>query len=484
MRTTDLVFRSVGERTSDLALELAIKNIGPARVEVIRGVRPFAAAVRRQLAIDHDADQVAYVDADCLILDDMAPFLERNQRPFVDCFVSDRFRGRIHCGVHVTRADVVEAMGRIVPSPDDERYLLRPESRLRNLALHGLRRKKEFWNFRVLHDHFQYYRDIFAKYALRELRSRTAHQRDRLEGAESLWADDCDLDVTVARLAVEHARRTIGPDASPRDVETYVALLPWTARGELERAGIREKEPLRRDEVEAWLEQHPLESYGRKDRPLVFGLGLSRTGTHSLTMALHVLGWDTVHYPADAATFEELSAGRYELSILDEYQGVTDITVAPFFAQLDLRYPGSKFVLTVREREGWLRSCRHHWDGRSAFQPARDAEEETYLKMRRLLRAAVYGCYGFSPERFAWVYDQHVRAVTDYFRGRPQDLLVLDVCGGQGWDELCAFLGAARPLDQPFPHRAAALTPKAGAASRRAAASSSAPAAEPRHAAL
>lgn len=476
------MFRTVGERTAALALELAIEHVRPARVEVIDGVRPFAAAVERQRALVHDADQVVFVDADCLILEDLVPFLERNRRPYVDCFVVDRFRGRIHCGVHITRADVVEAMRRIDPPPDDPKHVLRPESALRNLALAALGKKKEFLNFDILHDHFQYYRDVFAKYALRELRSRTRDQRDRLVEAETGWRIDGagdDRDVEVAKLAVEHARRVVPADAAPADLTRYIEDLPRVAEEELARAGIREKGPLRRDEVDTWLEaKHPFAHRRAAGRPLVFGIGLSRTGTRSLTMALHVLGWDTVHYPADQATFEELSAGRYALSILDEYQGVTDITVAPFFAQLDRQYPGSKFVLTVREREGWLRSCRHHWEGRSAFlsRPARDAEEETYMNMRRLLRAAVYGCYGFSPERFAWVYDQHVKAVTEHFAGRPQDLLVLDVCSGQGWDELCAFLGVPVPPGQPFPHKGATLTKRKVEEEKRASAAPPPPA--------
>ena len=38
-----------------------------------------------------------------------------------------------------------------------------------------------------------------------------------------------------------------------------------------------------------------------------------------------------------------------------------------------------------------------------------------------------------------------------HFAGRPDDLLVLDVVGGEGWERLCPFLGLAPP-DEPFPH--------------------------------
>lgn len=471
MSRTDLVFRSVGERTAELALELAVEMIRPQRVEVIDNVRPFAAAVDRQLAIDHDCDQVVHVDADCLILDDLVPFLATNNRPYVDCFVTDRFRGRIHCGVHLTRIDVVRQMNTIEPPLDDPAYVLRPESRLRNIALKALNKKKEFRDFNILHDHFQYYRDIYAKYALRELRSRTEHQRQRLSDAEETWTDDgSDLDVVVARLAIEHTRDRVPEGATAAEIAAYIEALPTTARDALHQAGIEEKGPMTRQELDRWLEGHPKERYGIGDRPRVFGIGLSRTGTRSLSMALHVLGWDTIHYPVDEQTFQQLSRGDYDLAILNEYHGITDITVAPYFAQLDRQFPGSKFILTVRDREPWLRSCRFHWEGRSAFNETTCAEEETYMNVRRLLRAAVYGCYSYNPERFAYVYDTHLRNVLEYFEDRPEDLLVLDICGAHGWEPLCEFLGTDVPA-QPFPHRGAKLSKKVATAKERAAAS-------------
>ncbi len=460
MNTTDLVFRTVGERTSDLALELAIENIRPKHVEVIRDLRPLAAAVEKQCTFSHNTDQVVYVDADCLILDDMVPFLQTNYRPYVDCFVTDRFRGRIHCGVHVTRTDVVKVMKHVHPAADDKKYVLRPESRLRNLALHQLKKRKEFRNFNILHDHFQFYRDIFYKYAIRELRSRTEHQYARLETAMESWKEsELDQDIQVARLAIEHARKSVPLDSSASRLSDYIDRLPQIAVSELDRAGIKEKRPLKRADIESWVERYPLQHYGIDDRPRIFGIGLSRTGTRSLSMALHILGWDTVHYPADQTTFEELSNAQYDLSILKEYHGITDITVAPFYAQLDTQFPGAKFVLTVRDREHWLNSCQNHWKDRPAFAGTETPEQEIYMKIRRLLRAAVYGCYTFNIDRFNWVYEQHLSHVRSYFRDRPNDFLELDICSGAGWDPLCRFLGQPVP-QQPFPHKGAKLSKK------------------------
>lgn len=186
---------------------------------------------------------------------------------------------------------------------------------------------------------------------------------------------------------------------------------------------------------------------GLRAEQKVFGLGLSKTGTSSLTEALNLLGVPSVHYPHDGRTLEELRAGRFRLSILEEFQGVTDIPVAPFYAQLDTAFPGSKFVLTVRKRWAWLRSCEAHWrlmgDWLDNFPD--------FKRFHEFACAAAYGTLTFDRERFSRAYEEHGRGVLDYFRERPGDLLVMDICAGEGWEKLCPFLGLPAPA-APFPH--------------------------------
>ena len=197
-------------------------------------------------------------------------------------------------------------------------------------------------------------------------------------------------------------------------------------------------------------------------KPKVFGLGLSRTGTRSLTAALRVLGWQTEHYPTDRGALEALARGDVRFPHLERCDGLTDITVSPYYEDLDVAYPGSKFVLTVRDEETWLRSCANHWSGRSAYQPGEGEEHATHMEIRRFLRAAVYGSYEFHPERFRRVYRRHVAEVTRYFEGRPGDLLVLAITAGEGYEKLAPFLGVAVP-DEPFPHRGGKLTERLNA---------------------
>ena len=125
----------------------------------------------------------------------------------------------------------------------------------------------------------------------------------------------------------------------------------------------------------------------------VFGIGLSKTGTTSLNDALNLLGIPSIHFPHDAQTFDELARGEYRLSVLNEYQGVTDTPVAPFFAQLDKVWPNSKFILTTREKSSWLRSAEAHWRGLMVGRRLKDPQFGAYIDF---ISAAVYGCIYFN----------------------------------------------------------------------------------------
>lgn len=182
---------------------------------------------------------------------------------------------------------------------------------------------------------------------------------------------------------------------------------------------------------------------GRK----VFGIGLNKTGTTSLGEALNRLGIKTIHYPFKKPIYDELRGGNFELSILRSYQGIVDTPVAPYYAHLDRTYPGSKFILTVREPESWLRSIAAHWPVMRQWCE----REPQFGRFTDFISAVVYGCIEYDRDRFLYAYQTHERNVREYFRNRPDDFLIMDVCSGDGWDQLCPFLG----LDVPefsFPH--------------------------------
>lgn len=186
-----------------------------------------------------------------------------------------------------------------------------------------------------------------------------------------------------------------------------------------------------------------------QQREKVFGIGLSKTGTSSLTQALNILGIRSIHFPHDEQTFAELKRGEYRLSVLRDYQSATDTPVSPFYAQLDRAWPGSKFILTVRDKASWLRSAEAHW---RVLKEGPRANEQQFQAYVDFISACVYGCSYFNAERFSFAYDTHVKNVREYFAGRPDDFLLLDIVGGEGWGPLCDFLEVPVPEDRSFPH--------------------------------
>ena len=181
----------------------------------------------------------------------------------------------------------------------------------------------------------------------------------------------------------------------------------------------------------------------------VFGIGLSRTATHSLNEALNILGYNVIHYPTDEKTYNELAFGNYNLSILEEYDGITDITVAPFYAQLDDMYPNSIFILTIRNVNDWHRSLKKHYDNRNKLNELYKNTHRSNL--RKFFRASVYGTYQYNYDRMDFVFHQHYDNVTKYFKYKPNQLLILDIPRGDGWEKLCPFLECDIP-SRAFPN--------------------------------
>lgn len=162
----------------------------------------------------------------------------------------------------------------------------------------------------------------------------------------------------------------------------------------------------------------------------VLGVGLSRTGTTSLNHALEILGYCTVHWPHD-------------LSVIDRVDAATDQTVGVAFRELDVKYPGSKFILTVRDIEPWLRSMERMMVKIETAPP----QNKTFMYW---MRRKIYDVKDFELEKMTEGYRRHEKSVLDYFRDRTADLLVMDICAGDGWRKLCPFLEKEVP-EESFP---------------------------------
>jgi len=166
----------------------------------------------------------------------------------------------------------------------------------------------------------------------------------------------------------------------------------------------------------------------------VFGVGLSRTATTSLTIALLKLGYNAKHYPKPTELVAESQ----------NHDALTDIPVILAYRQFDSIYPNAKFILTEREMEPWLDSCERHWGKK---------KRRKSNPIALLVRRAVFGVEMFDRKLFKVAYRIHRDQVLSYFSGRPGKLLIMNICDGDGYEKLCPFLGLDIP-EEPFPHDA------------------------------
>jgi hypothetical protein len=173
----------------------------------------------------------------------------------------------------------------------------------------------------------------------------------------------------------------------------------------------------------------------------VFGIGWAKTGTTTLGGCLRTLGFD-VHGQA-LWLMPGIMAGdpQPSIALAGQRQAFHDWPWILLYRELDAAFPGSRFVLTVREPRRWVESYR-------AMLAAQGPPPPDLAGIRRFL----FGVDVDSADDEALMerYRRHNDAVLGHFRGRSNDLLVVDWELGHGWKELCGFLGVAEP-ERPFP---------------------------------
>lgn len=172
----------------------------------------------------------------------------------------------------------------------------------------------------------------------------------------------------------------------------------------------------------------------------VFGIGFHKTSTTSLANALYTLGYNVTGYFGNDDPMIAEHALEEAFRRADRYDAAQDTPWPVLYKALDERYPGSKFVLTVRDTAPWVNSVVNHFGDRHIH-----AHEWIYGVPTASGNEAVY----------AQRYEQHNAEVLEYFAGRDEDLLVMDITQGHGWERLCPFLGVPVP-GFPFPSQNAA----------------------------
>lgn len=171
----------------------------------------------------------------------------------------------------------------------------------------------------------------------------------------------------------------------------------------------------------------------------VFGIGLGKTGTTSLTEALEELGYNkAIHFPIDDHNMSLVLNGYYDAA--------TDTPIARDYKKLLELYPEAGFILTTRELQSWLKSMETHMTkGRGKH----GARRSNIAK----LRTDLYGSKKFDRELYEQAFKTHLMNVIEHFTetGNMDRLLIHSFSDNPGWEVLCKFLELEVP-DIDFPH--------------------------------
>ncbi|AFZ44926.1 hypothetical protein PCC7418_2793 [Halothece sp. PCC 7418] len=184
----------------------------------------------------------------------------------------------------------------------------------------------------------------------------------------------------------------------------------------------------------------------------IFGIGLSRTATRSLSVALNMLGYRSSHWVY----------GGNILSLDDFYyfDASTDTCVSYMFETLYHLFPNSKFIYTTRDESNWVNSVSKHFqcetpkDLKSKYIDNFKANRNKYPNQYEfnLHYMAIHdGLYG-KFDTWSEAYRAHDQRVNAFFQDHQEKLLVMDITKGDGWNLLCNFLGKEIP-GKAFPIR-------------------------------
>lgn len=181
----------------------------------------------------------------------------------------------------------------------------------------------------------------------------------------------------------------------------------------------------------------------------VFVIGFHKTGTTSLGQALKLLGMNP------SVWTDQRHLGAYQFfryrKLLKQYDAFEDEPFSEFYEIVDTIFPNAKFILTVRDEQRWIESCKKHF-GR--YQGVHSRRPEKLRKRDKIWHHKKYGegCPIKGEAIWRERYRNHNHRVTEYFEERPEKLLVLDITRHKApWNALCSFLKMEIP-HEPFPH--------------------------------
>jgi Sulfotransferase domain len=187
-----------------------------------------------------------------------------------------------------------------------------------------------------------------------------------------------------------------------------------------------------------------------------FVVGMNKTGTTTLKIALQEANVLCGPQQQHEALFPDWARRRFDriVDLCRHYEAFQDVPFSlPFTYQaLDQAFPDARFILSVRDSpEQWYESLlRFHrkvlFAGQAPSWELIDAQTYAYPGFVRDFSRAVFRWQDFGlydKERAMDVYRRHNDSVLEYFDGRADQLLVLNLSEPDSYERFTQLLGLA-----------------------------------------
>lgn len=186
----------------------------------------------------------------------------------------------------------------------------------------------------------------------------------------------------------------------------------------------------------------------------IFCIGQNKTGTTTIGAVLKSLGYKLGNQAKAERLLNEWAVRNFKNIVkfcktADAFQDIPfsyDFT----YTVLDYAFPNSKFILTVRNnKDEWYNSLtRFHTKivGKNRLPTPDDLKEFTY-RYKGYIWYAQQVCYGidettlYDYKIYTDKYEKYNDRVKEYFKYRPQDLLILNLSEDNAMEKLYTFLG-------------------------------------------
>jgi hypothetical protein len=176
----------------------------------------------------------------------------------------------------------------------------------------------------------------------------------------------------------------------------------------------------------------------------IFQIGFNKCGTKSIHRFLSGNGLRSVHWDGGNLArkiHDNHMDGKPLLQGYEHFDCFTDMEDVDlglyipvlYFKELDQQYPGSKFILNVRHIDHWITSRLNHRDYIDVSMRTLGMDREEVI------------------EHWRSQWHQHIHSVKEFFKNRPDDLLVFDI-ETEG-DRFIQYMGKFIELKMTeFPH--------------------------------